>query len=110
MGAGAHFQPFTEYPMHMFDEGFYRRGFMKRMLAYADAYGFERISSEVIDPDFFQKTLSEENKFKYRNASEIPEELHPTLHVFRNPFTEQTVHYYTSTPILFEKRRWQSQV
>jgi len=109
IGARTHFQPcrdFREVKTFVFfdsepyadgtvrgDEPWWHcREFMISLMRAARAYGFTCESSSIVDATFVQRTTG-------MDPSEISDELHPTMHTFRNDATEQVVYYYTSFPV-----------
>ena len=111
IGAATHFQPcrdfhevktFVFFDSEPYADGTVRRSepwrqirsseFMGRLMNAARVYGFRHESSSIVDPTFVERTTG-------MDPSEIPDELHPTMHVFRNDAAGQVVYYYTSFPV-----------
>jgi hypothetical protein len=99
-------QPRSEYDQTSFFPEFYRLQFTKKLLETCKTFGFEHISSTVLDADYIRKIgiaseVIDTEIRKRMNFSTVYKDACPTLLKFRNAKTDQTLHYYISTNILY---------
>ena len=86
-------QPRSECDGLTFDPEMYREGFYKELLESCKRFGFQHIASTVLDTGYGAK-IGYDGSGGY-------EHICPTLLKFRNAETDQTLHYYISTNILY---------
>ncbi len=99
-------QPRSEWDETSFFPEFYRTKFTKQLLETCKTFGFEHISSTVLDAYYIHKigisseVIDTELRKRF-NVNTISSDACPTLLKFRNAKTGQTLHYYISTNILY---------
>lgn len=119
VGAGLHIMPVTHFPQTKqfifidsqprsefdsthpkFYNGFYRPHFVNDLVATCQHYGFILDSYTILDKKYYKNIIS--NKWYYSSwFYKIPTDINPTVLVFTNKRTKQTIRYYISTNIRF---------
>jgi len=94
-------QPRSEFDSEcpQFHIGFYRKKFVDYLIDICEDFGFILESEYVIDNKYHQKVLSlKQQLYYFFDKTKI---INPTLLVFTNKTTNQTIKYYISTNIKF---------
>lgn len=123
VGAGLHIMPVTHFPQTKqfifidsqprsefdsthpkFYTGFYRQHFINDLIASCQHYGFIFDSYTILDKNYYKKIIS--RKWYYSSwFYKIPPDINPTILVFINKKTKQTIRYYISTNIKFNMNK-----
>lgn len=117
IGAGIHIEPVSHFkhtsdfvfidtqPRSEFDsynpkflDMFYRPKFFSRLVDNCIQQGFSLESTCSIDNSYYKKIMDVKNRLYYL-VKGLPHFINPTLLVFINHKTNQTIHYYISTNI-----------
>lgn len=99
------FSSWPEERTETFYEGFYRPHFIPNLMKKAGQYGFHLIDKIVLDSGYFWSILNIKQKTYYTMFPHmIPQDVNPTLLIFMNPITNQTLKYYIS--IAFPHQRY----
>lgn len=95
-------QPRSEFDTYhpKFNIHCYRPKFYSNLIKTCQQYGFILKSSYELDSNYYKNILSWKKKFEYF-VQGFPEFINPTLLVFINNITNQTINYYISTNIKF---------
>jgi len=123
VGAGLHIMPITHFPQtkqfifidsqprsefdsvhHKFNNKFYRPNFVNELISICKCYGFIIDSYTIIDKKYYKYIISK--KWYYSSwFYKIPIDINPTILVFINERTKQTIRYYISTNIKFNMNK-----
>lgn len=123
VGAGLHIRPITHFPQtkhfifidsqprsefdsihHKFNNKFYRPNFVNDLISVCKYYGFNFDSYTIIDKKYYKYIISK--KWYYFSwFYKIPSDINPTILVFINETTKQTIRYYISTNIKFNMNK-----
>lgn len=96
---------YSEDKTETFYEGFYRSNFVPDLMKKTGKYGFHLIDKIVLDSGYWWSILSVKQKIYYTMfPQDIPQDVNPTLLIFMNPITNQTLKYYIS--VAFPKIRY----
>ena len=99
------FSSWPEERTETYYEGFYRPNFVPDLMKKAGKYGFHLIDKIVLDSGYWWSILNVKQKMYYTMfPSEIPQDVNPSLLIFMNPTTNQTLKYYIS--VAFPHRRY----
>ena len=119
IGAGCHIEPVTHFkhtndfvfidtqPRNEFDlytyhfsQFGYRTNFMRTLIDECAKYHFILKSSLEMDNQYYKKIISWKQYFHFL-FHKTPKHINPTLLVFVNHNTKQSIYYYISTNIIF---------
>lgn len=119
IGAGCHIEPVIHFkqtkefvfidtqPRNEFDsytinfiDRYYRNNFLIKLINECTKFHFVLKSCIEIDKQYYKKIISWKQYFYYMLRKK-PEHINPTLLTFINNDTQQKIHYYISTNILF---------
>ena len=122
IGTGCDIQPVTHFlqtkefifidsqPRNEFDSfypkfqtHFYRSHFYSHLLESCRKYGFILESTYEFDSDYHKTIMSWKQKITHC-FKKLPDFINPTLLVFKNNITNQTINYYISTNIKFNMK------
>ena len=122
IGSGLHIEPVTHFkdtkkfvfvdtqPRNEFDSYLpkfstfaYKTKFFAILLEKCKHYNFNLESVYCMDTKYYKKIMSWKQLFHYL-FNKLPEFINPTLLVFVNHNTNQTIHYYVSTNIKFNMK------
>jgi hypothetical protein len=91
-------QPRSEFDREgLFRTCFYKGRFYKNILRVCSQYGFQLLSTTVIDKNYHKTLRVERDEYHPKRHRHI----NPTLFYFVNPVTNQTIKYYISTNIRY---------
>lgn len=122
IGANSHIEPVTHFletkdfvfidtqPRSEFDTfhpefliSCYRPKFYSKLIETCKQYGFILETTYEFDKNYYKSIFSFKKYFKYLIKG-FPEYINPTLLVFRNETTKQSINYYISTNIKFNMK------
>lgn len=123
IGAGLHIEPVIHFkdtknfvfidsqPRNEFDSyspklsnQTYKSKFFSNLLETYGKYNFHLELVYEIDKNYYKKIVSWKKRFHYL-FHKLPPHINPTLLIFTNNYTNQTISYYISTNIKFNMKR-----
>ena len=94
-------QPRSEFDQaNIFMTCFYRKKFYKNVVRIWSQYGFNLLSTTIIDKNY-EQTLVKDTSDDDITSKKTYKHVNPTLLYFSNPVTNQVIKYYISTNIKF---------
>jgi len=91
-------QPRSEFDDKSFHLEFYKPHFVLRLFDVCNSYGFELIKTVELNSNYYKQIFTVYQRLYYLYHP-IPQYINPTLLVFINKKTQQTIKYYISTNI-----------
>ncbi len=94
-------QPRSKWDDKSYDSKFYKRDFYDDLIHKCICFGFQLMNEYILDPNYYKSILTIKQRVYYSFYSTLPHHINPTLLVFFNEKTRQTIKYYISTNIQY---------
>ena len=118
IGTGNHIQPVRDFPLvkefifidtqsrsewdnQSYDSGCYKRDFHDDLIHKCICFGFQLVSTCVIDPNYYKSLFTIKQRIYYSLWDILPAHINPTVLTFFNEKTQQIIKYYISTNIQY---------
>ena len=92
-------QPRNIFDNQLFYAEYYKHDFYDDLIHKCTCYGFKLKSEEILDKKYYKYIFTIKQRLYYSLYSQKPHHINPTLLIFYNEKTEQTIKYYMSTNI-----------
>jgi hypothetical protein len=93
-------QPRSEFDNKSFYFGFYRPNFVDELIYKCSQLNFKLTETIELNPQYYKSIFSWKQRLYYSLfCSVLPKYINPTLLIFKNNITDQTIKYYISTNI-----------